>query len=149
MISLIISSTTLGLLLSNQLKHKINVCKELSAMCDMLCLDLNYSVTPITQLVNKVISDERLKDLNFISNDFVKDNLKINSCLSESENKELSSFLYSLGKSDVASQIKLINGFKEYINSHEAEYSELYAKKSKLYISFGFFGAVVISLVLV
>lgn len=117
-------------------------------MCDMLCLDLGYTVTPITQLLNKILLDERLKNLSFISSENIKSSKQVNSCLSGNENTEISQFLYSLGKSDIKSQISLIQGFKEYINSAEAEYNALYNKNSKLYISFGFFGGVVISLIL-
>lgn len=149
MISLIISSTSLGLLLSDKLKKKVTVCSQLSVMCDMLCLDLGFTVTPVTQLINRILLDERLDSLNFISAENVKSNRPVKSCLSNSENIELSKFLYSLGKSDVKSQIKLINGFKEYIKERESEYNFQLKKNSKLYISFGFFGGLVISLVLI
>lgn len=118
-------------------------------MCDMLCLDLGYTVTPITQLLNRILLDERLGNLNFISAENIKRNVQVVSCLSNSENLEISQFLYSLGKSDVHSQIKLINGFREYINARESEYISSFNKNSKLYITFGFFSGVVISLILI
>lgn len=148
MIILIISSTSLGLILSDRLKQKVTVCRELSSLCDMLYIDLGYTVTPITQLISKLLLDERLSNLSFISSENIKSKKPIESCLSSSDNAEISRFLYSLGKSDINSQIKLIRGFKEYINSVEAEYHASFIKNSKLYISFGFFGGVVISLIL-
>jgi stage III sporulation protein AB len=148
-VCLIISTTSLGYHFSNDLKQKILVCRQLSVMCDLLLIDLGYTVTPIYQLLDKVLNDERLNKLNFISFDNVKKYKNVESCLAYSDNQELSNFLYSLGKSDVKSQINLITGFKEYINIREADYNTQYSKNSKLYLSFGFFGGVVISLVLI
>lgn len=147
MIILIFSSTMLGLLLSDSSKKRITVCSELASMCDMLLLDLDYRVTPVTELLKKTLKSETLRHISFISNENVMKKCKISSCLSKAENDELSGFLYALGKSDIKSQKRLISGFKEYIKNSQEIYSEKHRKDSKLYVTFGFFFGIVISLI--
>lgn len=144
---MIISSTGLGLQSSSRLRTKIEICTELSAFCDELILDLSYSVTPIIQLVEKKFEDK--KHLNFISSKCIKCKSSLISPLSQAENSELSSFLYSLGKSDLKTQIKLIQGFKDYIEYSKNQYSVHYDKSSKVYVCYGAFIGIVVSLVLI
>lgn len=147
MIILIISSTAAGLALCEKLKTKILICRELSSLCDSLLLDLEYRVTPARELLEKLLSSGKATHLSFISSDCLSAKRDILSPLSRSENEEISLFFYSLGKSDISSQKKLILSFREYINKAETAYSEKYKKDSKLYVSFGLFFGIVFSLI--
>lgn len=144
---MILSSTSLGLLLSNNLKTKICICSELSKLCDELSVDLNYNVTPVIRLFDEKISNK--SHLKFISTENIKSNALLNSNLSRDENRELSSFLYSLGKSDVTTQLMLINGFKQYIELSKNQYKKQYEKYSKLYLCYGAFFGIALTVVLV
>ena len=146
MIVLIISSTAVGMRLSDNLKRKITLCRELLIFCDLLLLDLQYRVTPIRELLCSTLKNERIKHLSFISDDCITENTEIKSILSIRENQELSQFLYSLGKSDVPSQKKLIEGYKEYVNNSLKYYCERHKKDSRIYVSFGLFFGIVFSL---
>lgn len=147
MIILILSSTGLGLRLSNRVKHRIQICRELVCLCDELMLDLNYKITPVAGLLDEKLTDK--KSLDFIDFECVKSRAEPKSDLSDDENRELGDFLYSLGKSDVNSQLKLIKGFRQYIDYSKNQYISQYQKNSKVYISLGLFSGIVLSLVLI
>ncbi len=147
MIGLIISSTALGLLLSEKSKDRLIISRELLHLCDMIIIDLGFSVTPATKLLQKLLSDSSLRHLSFITEENIKKRLPVCSVLSASENEQISEFVYMLGKSDVKAQTKLVLSFKEYMKKTEEKYSEKYKKESKLYITFGFFSGVLVSLI--
>lgn len=132
---------------SYSLKNKCDICGELIRLCDDLTVDLNYKITPINDLLTSLLIDN--KKLSFIDLDCVKENRILNSPLKREENKEISSFIYSLGKSDVKSQIKIINGFKLYLSKCEERYLEDYNKHKKLYTSLGVFIGLTISIILI
>lgn len=113
----------------------------------MLLFDLEYRITPAKELLENALCSENTGHLGFISSECLNEKKRIISPLSKSENSEISSFLYSLGKSDVNSQKILISSFKEYINYSLKTYSEKYKKDSKLYVSFGLFFGIVFSLI--
>ena len=117
---MVTATTVIGILLSASSKNRVLICRELVSFCDMLSVDISFRNTPVTEYVSSLL-----------------------------ENSELSAFLYSLGKSDSKSQLKLINAFREYIRGCETNYAEKYSKDSRLLISFGFFGGLILSLVLI
>ena len=134
---LIASSTGAGLYLSNKSRMRTVVCRELISFCDGLLLDLNYKITPAAELIEGVVSSRKLKYLKAVDRDFLIREKRFASPLCQKDNEEISGFLFSLGKSDVKTQLKLINDFKEYINCRLNEYTEKHKKDSKLYVSFG------------
>lgn len=149
MISLILSTTALGLLLSDKSKKRISICNQLIGFCDLLSMDLSYTVNPINKIITKIINNDRYKNLDFITQDCVKQKSVISSPLSAAENEEISQFLYSLGKSDIKSQLLLIEAFREYVSHSRCVYREKHKKDSKLFVTFGFFSGVVVSLLLI
>lgn len=148
MIILIICSTALGFQLSDNIRKKIKICEELLNVCDDILIDLNFKVTPVLTLFENCIKNKRYDTLYFLSVEDIQNLSEIKSPLSKTENKELAYFLYSLGKTDLKSQINLINSFKEYIAQVKLKYIEEYKKNSKLYITFSLFGSIVFSLIL-
>ena len=117
MIILIISATSVGVILCEKSKKKVVICKELMSFCDILLLDLDYKITPAKDLVDKALSSGKMPHIDFISAKNLSDKKQVDSILSKSENFEISQFMFSLGKTDVNTQKKLISGFKEYINN--------------------------------
>lgn len=144
---MILSSTGVGIVLALKLKRKYEICRELIKLCDYLIVDLEYRITPINELLEKSLNNSSY--LSFISNENVKHKSDVKSILNRDENEEISLFLYSLGKSDVKSQLKQIKGFENYIKMSEKKYVDEYEKYRKLYLSFGFFIGTIISLVLI
>lgn len=147
MVSIIISTTSVGIILSNNLKRKYIICKELESMCDSMIIDLSYKVTPIKELLEA--SSVKYDCLNFISIDNLSCKGKVDSCLNNVENQEISDFLYSLGKSNSTTQIRIIEGFKGYIHSCADKYENMFKRNNKLYISFGLFGGIILSLMFI
>ena len=115
----------------------------------MLSVDISFRNTPVTEYVSSLLDGDGFSRLDFITAENIKVKSVVRSPLSAEENSELSAFLYSLGKSDSKSQLKLINAFREYIRGCETNYAEKYSKDSRLLISFGFFGGLILSLVLI
>ena len=146
MIILIISTTAAGAHLCDKSKKRIIICNELISFCNSLLIDLDYRVTPAKELVESALSSENIRHLNFISSENILNKKQINSLLSENENNEISQFMYSLGKTDLKTQRKMIENFKELIKNSRNKYSEKHKRDSKLYLSFGMFFGIVFSL---
>ena len=144
---LILSSTGTGLFFSAEVKKKIMICKDLIRFCDIILVDFNYKITPAVELINSALNSEEIKHLGFISEDNVIRKKEVASVLSRSENEELSRFLYLLGKSDVKSQKQLVTGFKKYVVKMLEAYNEKFRKEAKIYGTFGFFFACILTLV--
>ena len=146
-IILIISSSAAGFLLCENIRKKVRICRDLIKLCDYLSADLSYRITPAKQLLENALKCDNLNNIDFISCENIEKNLVVISPLSRSENSELSAFLYSLGKTDVSTQKKLISGFKDYISGAMKAYDEKLKRDSKIYISFGFFFGALFSLI--
>lgn len=145
---IVLSTTGLGISISKKSSDRITVCDELIFLCELINVDLSYKMTPATVLIDALLKDERLKHLGFINSAALVNKLTVNSLLCNKDNKEISEFLYSFGKSDRENQIKLVNAFKNYITESEKKYKEVYNRDSKLYRAFGFFGGVAIAVIL-
>ena len=145
---LILSTTALGLLSSEQSRRRVTVCRELVVFCEMLSLDIGFRATPVTQLADRLLRQPQLQHLDFLSLNHIKSRLPVPSCLSREENEELARFLFSLGKSDTKSQLALIASFRDYIEKAEEKYTEKHHRDAKLYVTFGFFTGTVISLMM-
>lgn len=146
---LVLCSTMVGVLFVEKSKQKINICNQLIHFCDLLLIDYGYALTPTVLLVENLLNDDALSDLDFITHNHIKSRMSVKSCLSEEENEKISEFLYSLGKTDIKGQIKLVESFKSYIQLCRDNYSEYHKKNYKIFLSFGFFGGLAVSLILV
>lgn len=145
---IVLSTTGLGISISKKAADRVTVCGELIFLCELIIVDLSYKVTPATALITNLLNDDRMKHLDFIKTDAVIDKSKIESVLCDKDNREISDFLYSFGKSDRENQIKLVNAFKNYITESEKKYKDVYSRNSNLYKAFGFFGGVAIAVIL-
>ena len=143
------STTMTGFLLSKKLEKRVKICFQLSSLCDALLYDMSYRATPVCTLLQTLIKSESFAELSFISDENIKHEKEIVSCLKSAENKELSRFLYSLGKSDIINQKRLIEGFKTYILHSLDYYEQAKTKNTKLYITFGAFFGIVSALIIV
>lgn len=148
LIGIIITTTSIGIYYSNNIKSQIIICESLSLLCDDLINDISFKKTPIIQLLDTKLKLEKYSNLSFISHKNIKEKRQVKSCLSSDENERLSLFLYSLGKSSPSALIAEINTFKFYIEESKNKYYETYKKNSRLYIMLGFFSGVIIALVI-
>ena len=149
MILVIICTTLMGYNLSLNIKNKANICTQLILLCDRLITDFNSTLTPIIELIEKLLNQKEFDKLDFISVDNILHNKKIVSVLDDELNERISNFLYSLGKSDLYSQINNVNNFREYIKISEKNYLLEYYKYKKLYVTVGFLIGVCVAIIFV
>ena len=139
----------MGYNLSLNIKNKANICTQLILLCDSLITDFNSTLTPIIELIEKLLNQKEFDKLDFISVDNILHNKKIVSVLDDELNEKMSNFLYSLGKSDLYSQINNVNNFREYIKISEKNYLLEYYKYKKLYVTVGFLIGVCVAIIFV
>ena len=143
--ALIISTTGAGLYLRSTAMKRVKICRALVTLCDIICVDISYRRTPLPELIGTGCSGV----LSFITPEAVMKKSELRSCLNESDNAQISDFLFMLGKSDAHSQLKLIESFRSYSEGALKRYSEEYSKNSKLYVSIGVFGGLVLALIMI
>ena len=146
---LITAGTLIGFYLSDNSKNKVLICRELALLCDYLSGDIRFKGTPVPELLDSLLAGDTFRHLSFLSVEGIKHYHMVSSPLTNDENREITEFLYSLGKYDAAAQVNLISQFKEYIKTSEIKYREKHAASSKIYLSLGFLSGAVISLVLI
>lgn len=145
-IGLLLTGTALGSYFSNRIKRKIAICDDLIKLCDRLAVDMRYKQSPIIPLVLEYTDGT---NISFISKENFYSNTTTASILSDKENEQIGDFIFSLGKTDSKSQINIIDAFRQYMDSIKREYSDAYKSKSKVYITFGMCGGLMLSLLLI
>ncbi len=138
---IVFSTTSAGAFLSFKLREKMLICRELVSLCDIISIDISFRKNSVLYL----IENNGFEHLSFITADCITDGNALNSPLGSEENKELARFLFSLGKTDAKTQLKMIEGFKSYISLCAEKYSKRCEKDSKIYIVLGLFCGLIIS----
>ena len=139
----------MGIIVYDNSRKRLCICRELIVLCDSLRRDFMYKSTPVNTLLFEILGSERLSHLGFIKSVNVTDGVPVTSPLSDVANKELSGFLHSLGRSDTATQLDLIDSFRDYVIKEEERLKTSHTKNSRLYITFGVFSGVLIAIVFV
>lgn len=130
-------------------RKRLLICREFIVLCDALKRDFMYRATPINLLIESVIEEAKLSHIKCAVQSVMSDGKMPELQLSNSENKEVFSFLNSLGKSDRETQIALVDSFRDYISKEEELHRKSHTKNSRLYLSFGVFSGILIALVFV
>lgn len=142
---MILSTCTVGVVMYDNSRKRLIVCREFVVLCDALIRDFMYRATPINLLVDTIVKDCQLTHIESALQSGETQSLP----LTNSENKEVQSFLNSLGKSDRETQIALVDSFRDYIAKEEEIHRKTHSKNARLYLSFGVFSGVLIALVFV
>lgn len=137
-----------GLSFAYKLRRKCIVSKELLEMCDLMAIEFSYSVTESTKIIKRLSSEPSLCHLCFLK-DFNFENIDISTELSEVDNERINSLFRNIGKVDVNSMLELLSSFKLNMTESNKNYEEYYKTHSRLYIAYGIFGGIVVSLVLI
>lgn len=146
---LTLSGILVGLTLCADIKRKIKICNQLIKLCEMLLVEFSFRQPPIIEAVKNIIKRCSLDSISFIDDEYFYSVKVTDTPLSKDENNELAIFIHSLGKSDLKSQVNIVNSFCEYIKEVKTKYSDMYASKSKVYLAMGFSLGLVLSLILV
>ncbi len=144
-----ISTAGAGWALYDKSKRRMIICRQLVILCDVLIRDFMCRATPINLLLFETIETYDLHELSFIKEENIISDVPVRTSLPAGVDKEVSSFFSSLGKSDIQTQLVLINNFRDYISLEEEEYKISHTKNSRLYLTFGVFSGLLISLVFV
>lgn len=128
---------------------RFNICRELVSFCELLKNEIAVRQTPACEVVNSVNGRDSFKSLSFLNDDYIKTSKIPDSILTKEQNKKIGDFLYSLGKSDISSQLVQIDEFKQYISNAQEQYSLQYKSKSRLYVMLGVCSGIIISLTLI
>lgn len=131
--------------MKNRIKDKINLCQALIDVSDYILPEIKLRQTSVFEL----LKSPRVSQLDFVGQDMLTVCQKPNTPLNDEENKAVGEFFYSLGKYDVANQIKQIEYFKAYMSKALNKYEEMYKSKAKIYITFSLSFGMVLSLVLI
>lgn len=121
---------------------RVLICRELQDLCDRL----SFAVRCQSASVLRVLEETQPPHCPFLSADCIKRKTPLSTPLSGEENEALSAFLYALGKSDAASQLKMIEEYDEYLKSCEQRHQLRFDKNAKLYITFGAFAGMTAAL---
>ena len=148
-VMIIICSSVTGFSAANMILRRFNICRELVSFCELLKNEIAVRQTPACEVVNSVNGRDSFKSLSFLNDDYIKISKIPDSILTKEQNKKIGDFLYSLGKSDISSQLVQIDEFKQYISSAKEQYSLQYKSKSRLYVMLGVCSGIIISLTLI
>lgn len=129
--------------------RRCNICRELASFCELLKNEIAVRQTPACEVVNSINGRDSFKSLSFLNDDYIKSSKIPDSILTKEQNKKIGDFLYSLGKSDISSQLVQIDEFKQYISNAQEQYSLQYKSKSRLYVMLGVCSGIIISLTLI
>lgn len=129
--------------------RRCNICCELASFCELLKNEIAVRQTPACEVVNSINGRDSFKSLSFLNDDYIKSSKIPDSILTKEQNKKIGDFLYSLGKSDISSQLVQIDEFKQYISNAQEQYSLQYKSKSRLYVMLGVCSGIIISLTLI
>lgn len=129
--------------------RRCNICRELASFCELLKNEIAVRQTPACEVVNSINGRDSFKLLSFLNDDYIKISKIPDSILTKEQNKKIGDFLYSLGKSDISSQLVQIDEFKQYISNAQEQYSLQYKSKSRLYVMLGVCSGIIISLTLI
>ena len=142
---IILSSLMTGIYMTENIKAKIKICRELVDLANYILPEIKLKQTSAFDL----FESSKFKNLDYVGQDMLIFEQSAKTPLSQEENRSIGSFFYSLGKYDVDNQIKQIEFFKEYMSSSLRKYEEMYKSKAKIYLSLGFSFGIVITLVLI
>ncbi len=136
----------MGNYVADRIRKKIKICEDLIKLCDLVSTDMAYKQSPIISLVLESVQNT---NIDFITSDCFYHCTVPQSCLADHENQRIGEFIFSLGKTDTASQLNMIDAFRKYISMARDNYSAAYSTKSKVYIAFGLCCGLALSLLLI
>lgn len=131
-----------------RLKRKCIVSNELVEMCNLIAIELEFSVNETGKIIKRLCSEPSLSHLDFL-NSFDFENIHIKTELDDEDNERLNFLFKNIGKTDISSMLNLIESFKQNMIISKKKYENYYKNHSRLYIAFGIFGSLAVTLVLI
>jgi hypothetical protein len=123
-------------------KQQIEYIEILIYIGNRILLLLKSTMPETDEILRILKSDYKLTDFDFTLN-------SSKYLLNKSDNSKLVNLFESIGKYDVDSQILIADEFVGYFKLQKNKYQDYYNEHYKLYILFGLFGGIIVSLVLI
>lgn len=157
-------STYIGILKSNKLKSREYILREMVTFLGLVENEIRYMMsilpnayesarqklnTELKEVVGNIVVDMlNVNDINKIDESIVLNISKINS-LSEYDKNVFVSTLKSLGRSDLDSQINIIENGKSILQNQIKEATDIKLKNSKLYKTVGMISGIMIVVIFI
>lgn len=117
-------------------------------MCSLMAIELEFSVNETAKIIKRLSGEPMLSHLKFL-NDFRPESINIKTELDDEDNEKINFLFQNIGKTDYASMLSLIESFKQNMMISRKRYEDYYKNHSRLYIAFGIFGSLAVTLVLI
>ncbi len=113
-----------------------------------MAIELEFSVNETGKIIKRLCNEPTLLHLDFL-NDLSLENIAIKTELDKEDNDRINFLFKNIGKTDSASMLSLIEAFKQNMQMSRKKYEDYYKSHSRLYIAFGIFGSLAVTLVLI
>ncbi len=143
-----LASACAGVFYAMKLSQRCRIASQLIQMADMMAVELSFSADHSKKIIRKLCSESSLSQLTFLK-EIDLENINIKTGLSTADDEKVNMLFKSLGSTDVASMLKIIDSFKESMSASRQRYEEYRKSHSRLYIAFGILGGLAVSIVLV
>ena len=138
MILIILFSTSISMIIVSKKRKQIEFIEKIVYMGQRIELMLKSTMPETAEILSIIKDDPKLRDINL-------DDLPLN----DSENERILSYFKSLGRYDVDSIILITEEFVGYFKLLCEEYRKHYSEHYRIYISFGVFAGVLVSILIV
>lgn len=139
---IILFSSSLGLMAVSFKKRQLRYIDSLIYIAQKMQLMLSSTSPETEEILNELKNDDRLKDFDF-------ELFNENCPLSPSENDRTKLLFNTVGKYDLDCQLNYINQYIGYFKMLKQEYQDYYNSHYKLYLVFGLFSGILISVLLI
>lgn len=135
-------SFSLGLTVMRFKKKQIDYIDSLIYIGERILLMLESTSPETDVIIRELENDERLKNFDLTLNGS-------SSPLPSKENERSKTLLSTLGKYELETQINYINQYLGYFKMLRQQYQDYYNSHYKLYLAFGLFSGVLVSVLLI
>lgn len=117
-------------------------------MCSLIAIELEFSVNESGKIIRRLSNEPTLSHLSFLK-DINFENVDIKTELDNEDNERINFLFKNIGKTDCESMLNLLESFKQNMTESRKRYDEYYKSHARLYVAFGIFGGLAITLVLI
>ncbi|MDE5984108.1 MAG: stage III sporulation protein AB [Eubacterium sp.] len=139
---IILFSSSLGLMAVKFKKRQLSYIDSLIYIAQKIQLMLSSTSPETDEIMSELKNDDRLKNFDF-------ELLDKNCPLSPTENDRSKLLFDTVGKYDLDCQLSYIDQYIGYFKMLKQEYQDYYNSHYKLYLVFGLFSGVLISVLLI
>lgn len=137
-----------GIMCAYKTRVRCETARQLIIMADMLAADLLYSADDSRSIIRRLACEKALARLTFLK-DMDIENINISTGLEPADDERVNLLFKTLGGTDTASMLRMIESFKECMEESLEAYRSRSASHSRLYAALGVLGGLAVSAVLI